>query len=56
LLGDHVRAGAGLLVAPLDRQPLRLLAGAGALQGKAAAQLLTVQDEDRVAIEARLWS
>ena len=54
LLGDDVRARARLVVAALDQQPLRLLAGPGALQGEAAAQLLAVQDEDGVAALERL--
>ena len=54
LFGDHVRARARLVVPALDQQPLRLLAGAGALQGEAAAQLLAVEDEDGVAALERL--
>ena len=53
-LGDDVGAGRGLLVASLDQQPLGLLAGAGALEGEAALQLLPVQDEDRVPTLERL--
>ena len=46
--------GRASLVAALDQQPLRLLAGPGALQGEAAAQLLAVEDEDGVAALERL--
>src|SRR3954452_21684819 len=53
-LDDDVRAGARLVVAALDQQPLRLGARSGALEREAAAQLLAVQDEDRVAALERL--
>src|SRR4051794_10445866 len=53
-LGDDVRAGARLVVAALDQQPLRLGAGSRALEREAAAQLLAVQDEDGVAALERL--
>jgi hypothetical protein len=36
-LSDNVRAGARLLIAALDQQPLRLRARARALEGKPAA-------------------
>src|SRR5436190_24320024 len=54
LLGDDVRARARLLVAALDEQPLRLCSRARALQREAAAQLLTVEHENRVATLERL--
>src|SRR3954462_11827011 len=53
-LGDDVRAGASLVVAALDQQPLRLGARSRALQREAAAHLLAVQDEDAVAALERL--
>src|SRR3954452_6265840 len=53
-LDDDVRAGARLVVAALDQQPLRLGARAGALEREAAVQLLAVQDEDGVATLDRL--
>ena len=46
--------GRAVVVAALDEQPLRLGAGAGALEGEAAVQLLAVQDEDGVAALQRL--
>src|SRR3954471_5138605 len=46
---DDVRARARLVVAALDQQPLRLGARPGALEREAAAPLLAVQDEARVA-------
>src|SRR5919206_3080007 len=48
-LGDDVRAGARVVVAALDEQPLRLGTRARPLEREAAAQLLAVQDEDGVA-------
>ena len=53
-LGDDLRAGTGLVVAPLDQQPLRLGARSRPLEGEPAAQLLAVQDEDGVAAVERL--
>jgi len=54
-LRDYVRTLTGVVVAALEQEPLGLEArAAGALQGEAAAQLLPVQDEDRVAAVQRL--
>src|SRR5690242_13566509 len=53
-LGDDVRAGARLVVPALDQQPLRLGARSRPLEREAPAELLAVQDEDRVAAVERL--
>jgi hypothetical protein len=53
-LGGDVRAGARLVVAALDQQPLRLGARSSALEREAAAELLAVEDEDGVAALERL--
>src|ERR1700704_6917172 len=45
-LGDDVRARFRVLIASLDQQPLRLGARSGALQGKAAVQLLSMKHEN----------
>src|SRR5690348_3164187 len=53
-LGNDIRAGAGMVVAALDQQPLRRIAATGALQGKPAVKLLTVQHDHGVAPVKRL--
>src|SRR5215218_5185419 len=53
-LADDVGGRPRIVVAPLDEQPLRLGARTRALEGEAAAQLLAVKHEDRVAALERL--
>src|SRR4051812_26887792 len=48
VLGGHLGPWARLVVPALDQQPLGLLPVACPLQGKAAPQLLAVEDEDRM--------
>ena len=54
LLGDDVAAGAGVVVAALDQQPLRTGAGGRPLQGESAGQLLAVEHEHGVSPLERL--